>query len=187
MINYTGTVHIDGRELKTVPRQLLRSRLVTVTQDGVALHGTIRFNVDPFDPPDYDSGFRLADQTIIEALTKVGIWGKIQSSGGLHANVKDVNLSDGQRQLLSLARAILRKQYTAARIILIDEATSHLDMDVDKRMQTVIAEVFAGCTVIMVSHRLHAFDKMNVVLRVDDGQILDILKRDPGTGKLVET
>lgn len=187
MINYTGTVHIDGRELKTIPRHLLRSRLVTVTQEGVALHGTIRFNVDPFDPPDYDSGFRLADSTLIEALTKVGVWDKIQNSGGLDTNVSAVNLSAGQRQLLSLARAILRKQYTAARIILIDEATSHLDMDVDRRIQTVIEEAFAGCTVVMISHRLHAFDKMNLVLRVDNGQILDVLKRDPDTGRLVES
>ena len=74
MINYTGTVHIDGRELKAVPRRLLRSRIVTVTQDGVSLHGTIRFNVNPFDPPDYDGGFRLADSTLIEALSKVGVW-----------------------------------------------------------------------------------------------------------------
>ncbi|KAK3182574.1 hypothetical protein K4F52_006023 [Lecanicillium sp. MT-2017a] len=186
MLNYTGTIHIDGRELKTIPRHVLRSRLVTITQEGIALHGTVRFNLDPFDRRS-DSDGRVTSEKMIATLTKVGIWDKIETCGGLDADVKDVKLSDGQRQLLSLARAILRKQYTAAKIVLIDEATSNLDLDTDKRMQGVMAESFEDCTVVMVSHRQHAFDKMDAVIRVGEGKILDIMRRDPSTGKLVKS
>ncbi|KAK3181200.1 hypothetical protein K4F52_007475 [Lecanicillium sp. MT-2017a] len=186
MIDYTGSILIDGRELRTVPTEFLRSRIITLTQDGVQLQGTIRLNLDPYDPPDYDSGTRLADQTLITALTRVGLWETVQNCGGLDADMQASNFSEGQHQLLGIARAMLRKSYTLSKIVIFDEATSSIDNDTDRKIQALIADVFANCTVLMTSHRLYAFDKMHKVIMLNDGYIEDTLKRDPTSGLLVE-
>ncbi len=186
MIDYTGSILIDGRELRTVPREIVRSRMLSLIQDGVQLQGTVRLNVDPYDPPDVESGNRLVDQTLIEALTRVGLWGIILTRGGLEAEMSDLNLSQGQIQLLGIARAMVRRDYLLPKIILIDEATSSIDNDTDRNMQAIIADVFANCTVLMTSHRLYAFDRMHKVVMLNDGYIEDTLKRDPTSGLLVE-
>ncbi len=164
----------------------MRSRFITITQDGLQLQGSIRLNLDPFDPPDYDSGTRLVDQTLITALARVGLWGAVHACGGLEADMATANFSQGQMQLLGIARAILRNSYTHSKVVLIDEATSSIDNDTDREMQAVIADAFAGCTVLMTSHRLYAFDRMHKVIMLGDGHIEDTLKRDPDSGLLVE-
>lgn len=85
-------------------------------------------------------------------------------------------------QLLCIARAILRQQLTGSKIVLVDEAMSKLDMDEDLRLQGVMADAFSECTVITISHRLHAMHASDMVLRMEEGKIIDVLKRDPRTG-----
>ena len=186
MIDYTGTILIDGRELRTIPRKFVRSRIITLTQDSLQLRGTIRFNLDPYDPPDYDSETRLVDMTLINVLEKVGLWGAVSRCGGLETDISAANFSQGQIQLLAIARAILRRDYTRSKIILIDEATSSIDNDKDRELQNLMAKSFSDCTVIMVSHRLYAFDKMQKVIMLNGGHVEDTLKRDPNSGLLVE-
>ena len=186
MIDYTGNVLIDRRELRTIPREFVRSQIITMTQDPLILQGTIRFNLDPYAPPDYDSDARQVDMTLIQALEKVGLWGVISRCGGLETELSAANLSQGQVQLLAIARAILRKNYVRSKIILIDEATSSIDNDKDRELQTLMAKTFSDCTVIMISHRLYAFDKMKKVIMLNSGYIEDTLKRDPNSGLLVE-
>ncbi|KAK3181197.1 hypothetical protein K4F52_007472 [Lecanicillium sp. MT-2017a] len=186
MVDYTGSILVDGRELRTVPRDIVRSRFLSLIQDGIQFKGSVRFNVDPYDPPDIESGNRLVDQTLIEALTRVGLWAKILAGGGLEAELDDLNLSKGQIQLLAIARAMVRRDYLLPKIVLIDEATSNIDNDTDRNLQALFAEVFKHSTVIMISHRLYAFDKMHKVLMLDEGQIEDVLNRDPTSGLLVD-
>lgn len=185
LLEHTGIITIDNRDVKTIPRDFLRSRITTITQDIIKLNGSIRTNLDPFDPPDYDSGYSLADETLKDVLSDVGLLERIEAAGGLDTELADASLSEGQMQLLALAQAILRKQYSSSRLILIDEATSSLDMETDKRMQEVMAKYFAGSTVIMVSHRDKAFDTMDMVLTMDEGKITEVKKRDRNTGELV--
>lgn len=79
-----------------------------------------------------------------------------------------LNFSIGQRQLLCLARAVLRKN----KIVIMDEATSNMDPKTDQLMQTIIAEVFRDCTVITVAHRLHTIMSSDDVIVMDSGRIV---------------
>ncbi|KAK3181199.1 hypothetical protein K4F52_007474 [Lecanicillium sp. MT-2017a] len=184
MIDYTGSVFVDGRELRTLPRELLRSRIITLTQDGIRLPGTIRFNLDPYNPPDSGSP-GLPDETLISALNRVGLWETVRNCGGLDVDMA-ANFSVGQRQLLGIARIIVRQSYTQSRIVLLDEVTGSIDSDADRSIQDVIGDVFADHTVVTVSHRVHAFEKMHKVIMLSDGSIEDVLERDPTSGLLAE-
>lgn len=110
----SGTLTIDSVLLSTIPRETIRSRLVTVTQDQFVLPGTIRQNIDP--------STSYPEQAIIEALRAVNLWTVIDSRGGLDATFEEDMLSHGQKQLFFLARAVLRKD--CGKVVLLDEATS---------------------------------------------------------------
>ncbi len=186
MVDYSGSILVDGQELRSFPRELVRSRFITVAQDGLRLQGSIRLNLDPYDPPDSNSESRHPDARLIHALARVGLWETIQHSGGLDLDIAAANLSKGQLQLFGIARAILRKMHaSASKIILLDEVTSSVDAATDRKIQTVMAEVFVDCTVIMVSHRSNAFDGMSKVIKLGNGQIEDTLERDLDSGLLV--
>jgi ATP-binding cassette, subfamily C (CFTR/MRP), member 1 len=109
-----GKISIDDIDLSTLPRQEIRKRLITITQDQFVLPGTVRQNIDPFASHD--------DPVIEAALESVGIWDAISAKGGLDAVLEEEMLSHGQRQLFFLARAILRRE--SGSVVLLDEATS---------------------------------------------------------------
>ena len=110
----SGQISIDGVALDTIPRDLIRSRIVTVSQDHFVLPGTVRENLDPFNTSD--------TAALTDALKDAGIWAAVEKKGGLDVKFAEDMLSHGQKQLFSLARAILRKDQS--RIVLLDEATS---------------------------------------------------------------
>lgn len=109
-----GSIAVDGLDLATLPREEVRSRLITTTQDQFFLPGTVRQNIDPHESS--------AVEDIQATFSKVGLWDAIQEKGGLDAAFDEEMLSHGQRQLFFLARAILRKD--CGRLVLLDEATS---------------------------------------------------------------
>lgn len=170
---YSGTIVIDGIDISAVKKEELRSRITTLTQDGVELKASVRDNVYPFDLS-LSSG-TTNDETMANALQRVGLWDHITARGGLGAAMSEVNFSQGQKQLLFLARAIIRKACTGSKIVLVDEATSSLDLETDRAMQAVMKEAFAGCTVIVVSHRPLAIEDADVVLNLDSGKIESVV------------
>ncbi|KAK7958693.1 multidrug resistance-like protein [Apiospora saccharicola] len=159
----SGSIRVDGVDISTLPREEARKRLICVTQDALVLPGTIRFNLDPF-------GI-ASDQTIKDVLGKVGLFEKILRSGGLDGDLEENTLSHGEKQLLSLGRAVLRKD--TGKIVLLDEVTSSVDATSEARVQRLIREELSEHTVIAISHRLEAFADFDQVLELKDGRLME--------------
>lgn len=174
-LDHTGKILIDGVNIKKVPIEFLRNRITTIPQDGVELDASVRLNLDPYDDP--NSSHRLADETLQENLTTVGLWNMVEQRGGLDAPLSKMSFSPGQKQLLCLGRAILCREYKQSRIVLIDEATSSVDIETDKRIQAVLANEFAGATVISITHRHHGVEHSDTVLEMRGGRVTHSLDR----------
>lgn len=158
-----GLIKIDGYDLATIPRSIIRERLVAVPQDAPVLIGTLRFNMDPTGQhPDAD----------MEAvLRRVGLWDSFENDGGLDTEVTTASLSHGQRQLLSIARAVLK----GGKVVLLDEPTSSVDEATDGAVQRVLREAFRGCTVITVAHRINTiYPGSDVVVVMEGGQVAEV-------------
>ena len=138
---YTGEVRIDGIEISDIPRHAIRSRITTTTQDLIDLPGSARDNIIPQDM-NKAAGSRVDDVVIVDALRQVGLTDIILSRGGLGATLEDIGLSNGQKLLLALARAIIHNGQTKSKVVLVDEATSGFDTECEEKLQTVMAEVF---------------------------------------------
>jgi ATP-binding cassette, subfamily C (CFTR/MRP), member 1 len=113
MIEMTaGHITIDGIDISKIPRQEIRSKVVGVAQDAFLLKGSVRLNADP-------AGAQ-SDEAIVSALKSVQLLATVEEKGGLDADIDELFLSHGQKQLFSLARAMLRP----STILILDEATS---------------------------------------------------------------
>ncbi|KAK1623308.1 ABC multidrug transporter [Colletotrichum phormii] len=156
-----GQIIIDGVDIATMPREVLRQRLNALPQEPPFFSGSIRLNCDP-------EGTTL-DETITEALRAVGLWGLIEEKGGLDADFTDDLFSHGQKQVFCLARGILRP----SKIVVMDEATSSVDVDTEKQMMNVIRERFADATIISVSHRLDTVLDFDKIVILDKGVIVE--------------
>lgn len=115
-----GDIKVDGTLLSTLPPHVVRSAINAVAQDGLLFGESIRFNLSPQDG-------EHSDQAMREVLQQVGLWERVaEGKEGLDSDAKSLKLSHGETQLLSLARALLRRQSS---IVILDEPTSALDVE----------------------------------------------------------
>ncbi|KAJ6785363.1 hypothetical protein PWT90_03238 [Aphanocladium album] len=182
MVDYTGNISIDGRDIKSISRKLLRSKITTVTEDGITLTGSVRLNLDPY----FVTDERFSDDDLISMLTRVRLWDIVRRRGGLDADISRMKFSKSHLQLLNLGRGALHKRRAGTRIVLIDEATSSLDADTEFQMSDFMDGEFAGATVLIVAQRLQCFETADTVLMMREGRVDSVLRQDEDTGEWYE-
>lgn len=163
-----GRILIDGVDIATVPKERLRRALAIIPQSPTLFLGTLRDNLDRFEA--YD------DAAIWAALAKVQLADVVRSlPDGLRCPVREggVNFSEGQKQLVCLARALLSE----ARIIIMDEATASVDVVTDQVIHRAIEAAFADRTVVIVAHRLGTISHCDLVVEVDAGVVCAVRRK----------
>ena len=165
-----GAILIDGQDVRRVTQTSLREHVAVVTQDVGLLHRSIRDNIR-YGRPDATDGEVEAAARAAQALDFVRDLRDAKGRTGLDAHVGDrgVKLSGGQRQRVTLARAILKD----APILVLDEATSALDSQAEAEIQTELARLMEGKTVLAVAHRLSTLARMDRIVVMDAGRIAE--------------
>jgi ABC-type multidrug transport system fused ATPase/permease subunit len=178
-----GSILIDNINIKDLGTEDLRSNLTIIPQDPTLFSGSLRSNMDPFDQfQDEDIFAAFCRVELIRGSTNNSATDNILDGQEVNANVfNDLNtlvseggknFSQGQRQLLCMARALLKR----SRIVLMDEATASVDFETDKAIQKTIATEFSDSTILCIAHRLHTVIEYDRILVLDHGEIQEFDK-----------
>jgi ATP-binding cassette subfamily C (CFTR/MRP) protein 4 len=157
---FEGKIFIDGVDITTLPLETLRSNVSVISQDPALFTGTVRENID-------FTG-KYTDAEIWDALKAVNLDIPFSSLDN-KISTMDSNLSLGQKQLLCLARAIVRK----SKIVIMDEVTASVDQKTEKMIHKIVLEELAGCTVIIITHKLDYVLEYDKVIVLDKGGIVE--------------
>ncbi|GJJ12857.1 hypothetical protein Clacol_007102 [Clathrus columnatus] len=167
---HQGSIIIDGVNCREIGLDVLRRRLAVIPQDSVLFLGALRDNLDP--------ERSRTDAELMSALRRAWLLPQIGSSDpaaeakfSLDASVGDEgsNFSAGERQLLALCRALVKN----SKIIILDEATSNVDVETDSKLQATIQREFSSSTLLCVAHRLNTIVYYDRVLVMDAGQVAE--------------
>jgi ATP-binding cassette, subfamily B, multidrug efflux pump len=165
-----GRILIDGQDIAYATQESLRSHIAMVTQDTSLLHRSIRDNIRYGRPSATEEEIRAAAAKAhaIEFIETLEDW---QGRRGFDAHVgeRGVKLSGGQRQRIAIARVILKN----APILVLDEATSALDSEVEAAIQEQLDDLMKGRTVIAIAHRLSTISRMDRLIVLDHGRIVE--------------
>ena len=159
-----GSISIDGIDTSELGTVALRSNLSIIPQDPVVFSNTVRYNLDPFN--------NISDEEIWTALKKVRLDEFIASlPNGLLEEVTEggENFSQGQKQLLCIARSVLRNP----KVLVMDEATASIDNNTDALIQEMIRDNFKSSTILTIAHRLNTIMDSDRVLVLDDGRVAE--------------
>ncbi|KAM0416170.1 hypothetical protein ACHAPD_005085 [Fusarium lateritium] len=160
----SGSITIDGISLSSLPRETVRRRLITLTQDQFVLPGTVRHNADP-------RGV-FSDDDINTALRLVGLFDAVEQHGGLDAPFDEDVLSHGQKQLFFLTRVVLRKH--DGNIVLLDEVTSSVDPKTEEAIKAIVEHEFKEHTVVSITHRISTIVDFDRVIVMEKGCVVEV-------------
>jgi ATP-binding cassette subfamily C (CFTR/MRP) protein 1 len=166
----SGSIKIDGIDISTVGLHDLRSRMSIIPQDPTLFRGTIRSNLDPFNQhTDMELWAALRQANLVDeedvakqSDNRITLQTSVEAEG--------TNFSLGQRQLMAIARALIRNP----RIIVCDEATSSIDFESDRKIQQAMAHGFKGKTLVCIAHRLKTIIGYDRVCVVEDGLVIGL-------------
>ncbi|AUN99138.1 multidrug ABC transporter ATP-binding protein [Bacteriovorax stolpii] len=159
---HKGKIEIDGVDIASIDLGTLRSRLAIIPQDPTLFMGTLRSNLDPYSRKSDEEIWKVLKDTGLEELVKgfpLGLLSAVSDGGA--------NLSQGQRQLFCLARALLLN----AKIIMLDEATASVDVVSDAKIQRVLRRELKGKTVLVIAHRLGTVADLDYLMVMNDGRL----------------
>ena len=156
----SGTVYIDGQDFMQIGLHQLRGQMSVIPQSSVLFAASIRDNLDPFN--------HHTDEELIDVLNEVKLKDFVLDYDmGLYTEIKGdgINFSAGQKQLLCLARAILRNN----KIVMMDEATANVDNETDRVIQETVKRKFIGCSLLIIAHRLRTIINSDKIIVIDKG------------------
>ena len=156
-----GTIYIDDEDITKIGLDLLRKNLTIIPQDPCLMEGSLKYNIDPFN--------KTKDEEIISILKRIGFEYTEKDEDILNRKIEQggSNLSVGEKQLICIARAILRK----TKIIVMDEATANIDMKTEEKIQKALQLVLNNSTVITVAHRIKTIIDYDKILVLNNGKI----------------
>uniref|UniRef100_A0A674N5W4 ABC-type glutathione-S-conjugate transporter n=1 Tax=Takifugu rubripes TaxID=31033 RepID=A0A674N5W4_TAKRU len=160
-----GKIFIDGVNIADIGLHDLRSRITIIPQDPVLFSGSLRMNLDPFDTYTDEDVWRSLELAHLKTFVA-----KLPDKLNHECSEGGENLSLGQRQLVCLARALLRK----TKILVLDEATAAVDLETDTLIQSTIRTQFEDCTVLTIAHRLNTIMDYTRVIVMDKGHISEM-------------
>ncbi|ETL39071.1 hypothetical protein L916_09497, partial [Phytophthora nicotianae] len=155
-----GSITIDGVDISKIGLHDLRSNIAIIPQDPVLFSGTVRSNLDPFD--------QFSDDQIWTSVKRASLQKAITSLDDA-VDEKGSNFSVGERQLLSIARALLKR----SKVILMDEATASIDPETDRQIQQSIREEFRDCTTLTIAHRINTILDSDRILVMEKGSVAE--------------
>ncbi|XP_004629247.1 multidrug resistance-associated protein 9 isoform X1 [Octodon degus] len=163
----SGTIFIDEVDICTISLEDLRTKLTVIPQDPVLFVGTVRYNLDPFGSHTDETLWQVLERTFMRDTIM-----KLPEKLLAEVTENGENFSVGERQLLCMARALLRN----SKIILLDEATASMDSKTDALVQSALKDAFRGCTVLAIAHRLNTVLNCDRVLVLDSGKVIEFDK-----------
>ena len=167
-----GKIYIDNTDISEIGLSKLRSNLTIIPQDPTLMEGTLRFNIDPLN--------RHTDQEIENVMREIGFWyicernleenkNKPDNEKGLNMIITEDggNISIGERQLICITRAILRK----SKIVVMDEATASIDVNTENIIQKAIKNLLFDSTILTIAHRIKTVLNSDKILVLDNGEV----------------
>ncbi|KAH8196670.1 hypothetical protein TruAng_009167 [Truncatella angustata] len=158
----SGQIAVDGADISRSDPDHVRSRFITLPQDPVLIGGTVRHNMQLYEP-------HSTEQEMITALEAFGLWDIIIQKGGIDTVMNDELLSHGQRQLFCFARSTLQK----GNIVILDEPSSQTDRVTEQKIEMMIRQRFERHTVLCIAHKLSTILSFNTVIVMEAGSIAE--------------